>query len=73
MILTENVSNQYLNTLRTLNISYLFVGKEEIDLRLALEKLYNLFSIKKLLLQGGGITNTYFIKDDLIDELSLVF
>jgi len=72
VILTENVSNQYLNTLRTLNISYLFVGKEEIDLRLALEKLYNLFSIKKLLLQGGGITNTYFIKDDLIDELSLV-
>lgn len=25
-----------------------------------------------ILLQGGGITNTYFIKEDLIDELSLV-
>lgn len=72
VILTENISNQYLETLKSLNISYLFTGKDEIDLRLALEKLYDLFSIKKLLLQGGGITNTYFIKEDLIDELSLV-
>ena len=72
VILTENISSQYLETLKSLNISYLFTGKDEIDLRLALEKLYDLFSIKKLLLQGGGITNTYFIKEDLIDELSLV-
>ena len=72
VILTENISSQYLKTLKSLNISYLFTGKDEIDLRLALEKLYDLFSIKKLLLQGGGITNTYFIKEDLIDELSLV-
>ena len=72
VILTENISSQHLETLKSLNISYLFTGKEEIDLRLALEKLYDLFSIKKLLLQGGGITNTYFIKEDLIDELSLV-
>lgn len=72
VILTENISSQYLETLKSLNISYLFTGKDEIDLRLALEKLYDLFSIKKLLLQGGEITNTYFIKEDLIDELSLV-
>ena len=72
VILTENISSQYLETLKSLNISYLFTGKDEIDLRLALEKLYDLFSIKKLLLQGGGITNTYFIKEDLIDEFSLV-
>lgn len=72
VILTENISSQYLETLKSLNISYLFVGKEEIDLRLVLEKLYDLFSIKKLLLQSGGITNTYFIKEDLIDEFSLV-
>ena len=72
VILTENISSQYLETLKSLNISYLFTGKDEIDLRLVLEKLYDLFSIKKLLLQGGGITNTYFIKEDLIDEFSLV-
>ena len=64
--------NTIFETLKSLNISYLFTGKDEIDLRLVLEKLYDLFSIKKLLLQGGGITNTYFIKEDLIDEFSLV-
>ena len=41
-------------------------------LKVALEKLYDLCSIKKLLLQGGGITNKFFIEEDLIDELSLV-
>ena len=54
VILTENISSQYLETLKSLNISYLFTGKDEIDLRLVLE------------------TNTYFIKEDLIDEFSLV-
>ena len=46
--------------------------KKEISLKAALEKLYDLCSIKKLLLQGGGITNKFFIEEDLIDELSLV-
>lgn len=46
--------------------------KKEISLKVALEKLYDLCSIKKLLLQGGGITNKFFIEEDLIDELSLV-
>ena len=72
VILSEAISNQYLELLKKLNISYLFAGKKEISLKVALEKLYDLCSIKKLLLQGGGITNKFFIEEDLIDELSLV-
>ena len=54
------------------SVNLFFAGKKEISLKVALEKLYDLCSIKKLLLQGGGITNKFFIEEDLIDELSLV-
>ena len=37
-----------------------------------LEKLHSLFGIKKLLLEGGGLTNTLFFEKNLIDEISLV-
>lgn len=46
VILSEAISNQYLELLKKLNISYLFAGKKEISLKVALEKLYDLCSIK---------------------------
>lgn len=71
-VLLENVSSNYLAYLRELGISYIFAGKEELDIELALKKLYKLFNIKRILLEGGSIINGAFLKDDLIDELSLV-
>lgn len=71
-ILCENVSDAYLSYLQTIGISYLFAGKEDLDLRLVLEKLNSYFGIKTLLLEGGSILNSAFLKEDLIDELSLI-
>lgn len=71
-ILLESVSDAYLAYLRSLGISYLFCGKETPDCTLMAEKLYRLFGIKTLLLQGGGITNGAFAQAGLIDEISLV-
>ena len=36
------------------------------------EKLYSLFNIKKLMLEGGGLTDSLFLDADGIDEMSLV-
>lgn len=71
-VLTENVSSSYLRYLRELNISYIFAGKEDLNMSLALEKLNRYFNINNLLLEGGSIINGAFLKEDLIDELSLV-
>ena len=43
-----------------------------MDLELALEKLWNYFSIQHLLLEGGSEINGAFERAGLIDELSLV-
>ena len=71
-ILTENVSDAYLGFLRSKGISYLFAGKDAVDLPLAMEKLTALFSIKSLLLEGGGVTALGFAAADLIDEVSFL-
>lgn len=70
--LTEQVSGDYLAYLRSMDISYVFAGKEQLDCKLLLEKLKSLFGIEKLMISGGGLTNWSFVQENLIDELSLV-
>lgn len=70
--LAESVSDAYLAFLRSRGISYIFCGKDEISVPAMLKKLRALFSIKTLLLEGGGVTNGKFAEADSIDELSVV-
>jgi len=71
-ILSENVDARYLGYLQSMQIPYLFAGKETIDVTVALFKLKALFDIQTLLLEGGSIINGAFQKAGVIDELSLV-
>lgn len=71
-VLTEKVTTEYLDHLRSRNVSYIFVGKSSVDLKLALEKLHKLFNIKRMTVQGGGINNGSFLNAGLLDELSLI-
>jgi riboflavin biosynthesis pyrimidine reductase len=71
-ILGEQVSDEYLSELREDGVSYLFAGKDGHDLRSAVDLLGETFGIKTLLLQGGGMINGAFLKNRLIDEISLL-
>lgn len=71
-VLTEKASNAYRDFLRRLNVSYIIAGKEQLDCRLAAEKLKRLFGIRTLMVSGGGFINWSFLSAGLIDELSLV-
>lgn len=71
-ILCENISDAFIGFLRSKGISYIFAGKEELDLPLAMKKLKALFGIEKLLLEGGGIIGGAFAKENLIDEISFI-
>ena len=71
-VITDKVSNEYLHYCREKGISYIFCGKDKIDIKLSLQKLKKLFKIDKILLQGGPILDGAFIKDDLIDGISII-
>lgn len=71
-ILCENVNDAFIGFLRSKGISYIFAGREELDLLLAMQKLKSLFGIEKLLLEGGGLIGGAFARDNLIDEISFI-
>lgn len=70
-VLTEQVSDGHLAGLRRDGVSYIFAGKRELDLGLALEVLNRELGIERLLIEGGGKSNGSFLRAGLIDEISL--
>lgn len=70
-ILGEGVTEEYLEHLRALGVSYLFAGKDGHDMDKALRTLCAEFGINRLLLEGGATVNGLFLHAGLIDELSL--
>jgi riboflavin biosynthesis pyrimidine reductase len=71
-VLTTEVSDTHLNGLRSEGVSYIFAGQHDLDLPLTLEILNHELGVKRLLLEGGGVTNGAFLRAGLVDEVSLV-
>ena len=65
-VLSDQVSNEYLHYLQDLKVSYIFAGKDKVDIRTSLVKLKKLFGIDKMLLQGGPIIDGAFLDADCI-------
>jgi riboflavin biosynthesis pyrimidine reductase len=72
VVLSEEVSDAHLAGLRSEGISYVFGGKKELDLALTLDVLNRELGVKRLLLEGGGVTNGAFLRAGLVDEVSLI-
>lgn len=71
-ILSEHVADEYLESLRKSNVSYVLAGFPEVDLPRALEKIGEKFGVRTLMLEGGGRINGSMLHDGLIDELSVL-
>ncbi|MDB5208191.1 MAG: hypothetical protein JWR72_3266 [Flavisolibacter sp.] len=56
-VLTEAVSDEYLYYLQQKGISYIFAGKEELEFKVALNQLAELFPIQTIMLEGGSHIN----------------
>jgi riboflavin biosynthesis pyrimidine reductase len=72
VVLTEQVADAHLAGLRSEKVSYFFAGKTDIDLGLTLEILNHELGVKRLILEGGGISNGAFLRAGLVDEISLI-
>lgn len=72
VVTRENVDTTYIDQLESKNITYVQAGSgEHIDLGKALEMLYE-FGFRRLGLSGGGSINGAFLREGLIDEISIV-
>ena len=70
-VLTDQVGDAHLAGLREDGVSYIIAGARELDLGLTLEILNRELGIKRLEVNGGGVTNGAFLRAGLIDEISL--
>ena len=71
-VLTEQTPAAYRGYLRRQGVSYIIAGKEELDCRTAVKKLYEFFGIKTMLICGGGMINWTFLQQGVVDEFSLL-
>jgi riboflavin biosynthesis pyrimidine reductase len=72
VVLSEAASDAHLAGLRGEGVSYIFAGKSELDLALALDILNRELGVQRLLLEGGGGANGAFLRAGLVDELNLI-
>ncbi len=71
-VLSETTPKEMLAYYRKIGVSYIFAGKDDIDINLALNKLYSILGIKKLLLEGGSVINGAFLRAGAVDNISQV-
>lgn len=71
-IVSEEVSEEYLGTLRKQGISWIAAGKGRIDLPKAMDALYEYFGVRCLAIVGGGHICGGLLEAGLIDEVSIM-
>jgi len=71
-VLTEDISDGYLEYLREHGISYIFCGKEKLDSVLMMEKLYDQFNLRKIIISGGAYADWTLLSHGLIDEIKVM-
>jgi riboflavin biosynthesis pyrimidine reductase len=71
-VVTEAVSDDYLAYLQSINVSYMFGGKSEIDLAKVVQTLASELGVKKLIVEGGSRVSGAFVNEGLVDEVSVL-
>ena len=72
VILSEQAPQEYLAYLDGRHISWIVCGKDEVDLRRAVELLYSEFGVRRMTVAGGGTINGAFLDAGLLDEMSIL-
>lgn len=71
-VLTEGVDDDYLAYLQSIEVSYVFGGKSEIDLPGVVQLLADELGIERLCVEGGPHVSGSFVNAGLVDEVSVV-
>jgi riboflavin biosynthesis pyrimidine reductase len=71
-VVSEAVEDDYLAYLQSINVSYIFGGKTEIDLAHVVEVLASELGRKRLIVEGGPHASGSFLNAGLVDEVSVL-
>lgn len=71
-VVTEAVSDDYLAYLQSIDVSYVFGGKTDIDLARVVQILADELGTKRLIVEGGPHVSGAFVNAGLVDEVSVL-
>jgi riboflavin biosynthesis pyrimidine reductase len=71
-VVTEVVSDDYLAYLQSIDVSYVFGGKSDIELERVVAILGDELGLKRLIIEGGPTVSGSFINAGLGDEVSVL-
>ncbi|HEY3296338.1 MAG TPA: RibD family protein [bacterium] len=54
------------------NVVCVIAGKEQVDLKSALETLHDLYGVRTVRVDSGGVLNGILLREGLVDEISLL-
>lgn len=72
VIVTAATPKEYLQYLRSKQISYLIAGKDTIQFSQLFSTVREKLGVEGLLVEGGGLLNGSIMESDCIDEISLL-
>lgn len=72
VIMSTEVTKEYLAYLDSLHISWIVCGEKNIDLHKAVEILHTEFGVERMAIVGGGTINAAFLNAGLLDEVSIL-
>ena len=71
-LIPASASEAFKAHLRSVGVSYLIAGDEQLDMAEAVRKIGDIFDTDEVILGGGATLNWSMIRDGLCDEISLV-
>jgi riboflavin biosynthesis pyrimidine reductase len=71
-VVAESVEDDYLAYLQSIGVSYLFGGKDDIELPRVVDTLARELEIGRLIVEGGGHVSGAFVNAGLADEVSIL-
>jgi 2,5-diamino-6-(ribosylamino)-4(3H)-pyrimidinone 5'-phosphate reductase len=69
---SESTPQEYLHYLKERHIDYIIAGQDHVDLRVALEELNSRFGVKVVRVDAGGTLNGQLLRQELVNEVSLL-
>jgi riboflavin biosynthesis pyrimidine reductase len=71
-LIPASASDAFKAHLRSVGVSYLIAGEEQLDMAEAVRKIGETFDVEEIILGGGATVNWSMIRDGLCDEISMV-
>jgi 2,5-diamino-6-(ribosylamino)-4(3H)-pyrimidinone 5'-phosphate reductase len=72
VLVTESTPKDFLEYLEKRYIKYMVVGKENVNLKAALEKLSEEYNVKTVRVDSGGTLNGVLLREGLASEVNLL-